>query len=214
MQLDIRHFDLPPIGTQCYAVLNPERRTIAVFDAPLNAFATLELLAVETGYSLEGLFFTHGHWDHTLDGARFVERGIPCHGHEGDRLFFEDPQSMASYAIPGMPMPAAQIGTWLEGGQLLEIAGRPVEIRHVPGHSPGSILYWFKEDGLAISGDAVFKSSIGRTDFPGCSFAQLSDSILSKIYTLPGATVLYPGHGPATTVDFEAKHNPFVRRES
>jgi glyoxylase-like metal-dependent hydrolase (beta-lactamase superfamily II) len=85
-------------------------------------------------------------------------------------------------------------------------------VRHVPGHSQGSLLFWFKEDAFAISGDAVFSGSIGRTDFPGCSFEQLEHSIRTQIYTLPDATVLYPGHGPATSVGAEASGNPFVRR--
>ncbi|NDV62732.1 MBL fold metallo-hydrolase [Puniceicoccales bacterium CK1056] len=212
MEVEIRSFELPPIGTQCYTVINPAKGVFAVFDAPLNAYATMERLAVETGYRLEGLYFTHGHWDHTLDGARFNMEGIPAFAHADDREFFENPESMASYSIPGLPMPAVKIQTWLEAGQSIEIAGRPVEVRHVPGHSPGSILYWFSEDKFAVSGDALFNGSIGRTDFPGCSFDQLAQSIRKQIYSLPGETIIYPGHGPETTVGVEASDNPFVAR--
>ena len=212
MELEIRSFELPPIGTQCYAVINPGKGLIAVFDAPLNAYATVERLAVESGYRLEGLYFTHGHWDHTLDGARFNTEGVPVYAHADDREFFENPQSMASYSIPGLPMPAVEVQHYLDHGQQIEIVGRPVEIRHVPGHSPGSILYWFSGDNFAISGDALFNGSIGRTDFPGCSFDQLAQAIRSQIYTLPEDTVIYPGHGPETRVGPEADGNPFVSR--
>ena len=212
MSLEIRSYELPPIGTQCYVVLNPETKSLAVFDAPLNAFATVEKLLVQTGYSLEGLFFTHGHWDHTLDGQRFNGFGTPAYAHEADRLFFENPETMASYSIPGLEMPSVKIDKWLNPGDDLEIVGRRVEIRHVPGHSPGSILYAFVDDGMAISGDAIFSGSIGRTDFPGCSFEQLAASIREQIYTLPNETVLYPGHGPETSVGVEALRNPFVTR--
>ena len=109
-------------------------------------------------------------------------------------------------------MPAVDIQNWLEHGQKIEIAGSPVEVRHVPGHSPGSILYWFSSDKFAVSGDALFNGSIGRTDFPGCSFEQLAKSIREQIYTLPGETVVYPGHGPETTVGAEASGNPFVKK--
>jgi glyoxylase-like metal-dependent hydrolase (beta-lactamase superfamily II) len=212
MEVEIRSFELPPIGTQCHVVLNPAARVLAVFDAPLNAHATVERLAVQTGYRIEGLYLTHGHWDHTLDGRRFNEQSIPTWGHEEDRHLFETPELMAAFAIPGMEMPPLHIGTWLEHGRELHIAGRPVRIRHVPGHSEGSILYWFFNDGFVISGDALFNGSIGRTDFPGCSFEQLATSIREQIYTLPDETVVYPGHGPTTTVGDEAGRNPFVSR--
>lgn len=212
MSLDVHCFELPPIGTNCYALIDSSSQAIAVFDAPLNAYATVERLAVERGYKLEGLYFTHGHWDHILDGARFNEAGIQSFAHGEDRQFYEDPQLMSSFAIPGLPMPPVEIGTWVEHLQTMKILGRLVEVRHVPGHSPGSILYWFKDDSFAITGDALFQGSVGRTDFPGCSFEQLAKSIKEQIYTLPDKTKLYPGHGPATSVGSEAAGNPFVTR--
>lgn len=212
MSIEVQSYELPPIGTQCYVVINPDRQEMAVFDAPLNAWATVEKVAVKTGYRITGLYFTHGHWDHTLDGSQFNKAGIDAFAHVADKAFFETPDVMASYSIPGLPMPPVDIVHWLEDGQAIEIVGRPVEVRHVPGHSPGSILFWFSEDNVAITGDAIFNGSIGRTDFPGCSFEQLASSIREKIYTLPDETVLYPGHGPETSVAGEASGNPFVTR--
>lgn len=212
MSIDVQSYELPPIGTMCYVIACPERQELAVFDAPLNAFPTAEKIAVQSGYKISGMYFTHGHWDHTLDGAKFNEAGIPVFAHEDDRAFFETPDIMASFSIPGMEMPPVKVDTWLEDAQEIEIVGRQVQIRHVPGHCPGSILYWFKDDGIAITGDAIFSGSIGRTDFPGCSFEQLANSIRKQIYTLPDDTVLYPGHGPETSVGREAMANPFVTR--
>ncbi len=212
MSIEIESFELPPIGTQCYLLSNPSRQEFAVFDAPLNAWPTVERYAVRSGYTLTGLYFTHGHWDHTLDGWLFNQADVPCHAHKGDDFLFEKPGIMASFSIPGVEMRPCRIQEWLQDSFRIEIAGRPVEVRSVPGHSPGSILYWFVEDGLAITGDALFNGSVGRTDFPGCSFELLRDSILNRIYTLPDETVLYPGHGPETTVGREAASNPFVRR--
>lgn len=212
MSLKIESFELPPIGTQCYLVSSPHTGGIAVFDAPLNAYATAERFAVKLGYKVEGLYFTHGHWDHTLDGGRFNLAEIPTFAHDGDRAFYENPQTMSAFTIPGLPMPPVKIDTWLKDGERLSILGRPVEIRHVPGHSKGSILYWFSDDGFAVSGDALFNGSVGRTDFPGCSMEELSQSIKDRIYTLPDSTTLYPGHGPATSVGDEATGNPYVNR--
>jgi glyoxylase-like metal-dependent hydrolase (beta-lactamase superfamily II) len=214
MSLEVQSFELPPIGTQCYAVMDGDRKEMAIFDAPLNAWATVEGISARTGYAIAGLYMTHGHWDHTLDGARFNEAGIEVFAHEADRAFYETPEVMASYSIPGLEMPPVKVDQWLEHGQEIEIMGHPVEVRHVPGHSPGSILFWFKGEDLAISGDAIFSGSIGRTDFPGCSFEQLATSIREHIYTLPDSTVLYPGHGPETSVGREAVANPFVNRET
>ena len=212
MSIEIESFELPPIGTQCYVVSNPAGQEFAVFDAPLNAWPTIERYAATTGYRMTGLYFTHGHWDHTLDGWLFNEAGINCHAHKGDQFMFEKPDIMASFSIPGLEMKPCRIGKWLENGERMEVAGRVVEVRYVPGHSPGSILYWFPEDSVAITGDALFNGSIGRTDFPGCSFEVLRESIRSQIYTLPDETVLYPGHGPETLVGREAATNPFVTR--
>lgn len=214
MSLEVKSYELPPIGTQCYVLVDGERQELAVFDAPLNAWPTAERIAVETGCRISGLYFTHGHWDHTLDGHLFNKAGIPVFAHSADKAFFETPEVMAAYSIPGLEMPGIKVDHWLEDGQSVEILGRSVEVRHVPGHSPGSILFWFSDEQLAVTGDAIFNGSIGRTDFPGCSFEQLAASIQTKIYTLPDSTVLYPGHGPETSVGREATGNPFVNREA
>jgi glyoxylase-like metal-dependent hydrolase (beta-lactamase superfamily II) len=212
MSIAVQSFELPPIGTQCYVVSNTETQEMAVFDAPLNAWATVEALAAKSGYRVSGLYLTHGHWDHTLDGQKFNLASVPTFAHAEDRLFYETPEIMATFSVPGLEMPPVEIGTWLEDGQRITIVGRTVEVRHVPGHSPGSILFWFVDDKVAISGDALFSGSIGRTDFPGCSFEQLANSIKKQIYTLPDDTTVYPGHGPETSVGQEAVRNPFVTR--
>lgn len=209
--LDIRCFELPPIGTNAYLFLSPEREEAAVFDAPLNSFPTVERVLVQTGYTLTGCYLTHGHWDHTLDGWRFNQMGVPVYAHHGDREFFENPQSMAAFAIPGLEMNPVKIDHWVDISQSLNILGNSVEIRHVPGHSEGSILFWFPDESVAISGDALFQGSIGRTDFPGCSFEVLKNSIQRNIYSLPSNTRILPGHGPETSVSREVESNPFVR---
>ena len=209
-KLHLQCFELPPLGTNLYAVASEARQQLAVFDAPLNGFTTVENLLVRSGYTLEGLYLTHGHWDHTLDAKKFADHGTPLIGHPGDRTFYEDPSVMAAFAMPGLEMSPVKVDRWLCEGEELEILGHPVEVREVPGHSPGSVLFWFKEDGFAISGDALFRRAVGRTDFPGCSFEELASSIRNQIYSLPPETILYPGHGPSTTVAEEREENAFV----
>lgn len=211
-KLSVEILELPPLGTNCYILASEATQQVAVFDAPLNAYASVEKRLVESGYGLEGVYYTHGHWDHMLDGHRFQANGVVAesYGHAGDRGFFEDPGCMRAFALPGLSMEPMRIDHWLEAGQELEILGKVVEVRHVPGHSPGSILYWFREDGFVVSGDALFRGGVGRTDFPGCSFGELAASIRNEIYSLPEETVVYPGHGPATHVGEEKRSNPFV----
>src|SRR5690606_38359752 len=80
-----------------------------------------------------------------------------------------------------------------------------------PGHSPGHLCFYSPKDGFLIGGDVLFRNSIGRTDLPGGNHQQLLDSIRNRLYTLPDETVVYPGHGPETTIGFEKKTNPFIR---
>ena len=110
--------------------------------------------------------------------------------------------------VPRLDIPLTH-GMWLDvlpGG-----SRKLVEVRDVSGHHPGSVLFYIPELGMAVVGDAIFKGSIGRTDFEGSDHALLLKNIREQIYTLPDETTLLPGHGPATTVGFEKANNPFVR---
>jgi glyoxylase-like metal-dependent hydrolase (beta-lactamase superfamily II) len=98
-------------------------------------------------------------------------------------------------------------------GVSLELLGTTWEVRHVPGHCPGNVLFHVPSERVAFVGDAIFAGSVGRTDLPGGSADVLAKSIRTQIYTLPPETVLFPGHGPETTVDDERFSNPFVRHE-
>jgi len=94
---------------------------------------------------------------------------------------------------------------------MLELLGVSMEIRHVPGHCPGNILVYVASESSAIVGDVIFAGSVGRYDLPGGDFGILENSIKTQVYTLPDETVLYPGHGPKTTVAREKVSNPYVR---
>lgn len=209
--MEIECFELPPIGTNAYFLWDAARGEAAVVDAPLNAFATIEKRLVETGAKLTAVLMTHAHWDHTLDGWRFNEFGTPAFGHRDDELLFSEPNRMGRFSFGGIEMKPMKIDRWLTDGERFELLGRKIEARHVPGHCPGSLLFWFPDDAVAFSGDAIFQSSIGRTDLPGGDFAALEKSIRQRIYTLPEETTLYPGHGPETSVRAEMRGNPHVR---
>ena len=207
----IKFQELPPIGTNAYALIEPDRKECVVFDAPAGAFEWAMQVAKDHDCKISGLILTHGHWDHILDGYRFVAADIPTYGHAEDKKLFEEPEKMARYALPDVEFLPLSIGHWVKGGDTLDLLGAKLEIRHVPGHCPGNILIYLESEQLVIVGDAIFAGSIGRYDLPGGDFAVLERSIRTQIYTLPDETIIYPGHGGSTTVEREKRSNPFVR---
>ena len=120
------------------------------------------------------------------------------------------PEIQVHWGMPPSPLP--RIEASLAHGQVLPFAGSEATVRHVPGHSPGHVLFLLGEDCLV--GDCVFAGGIGRTDLPGGDFEQLARSIREQIYSLPPSTRLHPGHGPPTVVGTEMATNPFVRQDS
>ena len=98
----------------------------------------------------------------------------------------------------------------IEDGDIIKIGEGELKVIHIPGHSPGSVALYDSKDGFLIAGDIIFQGSVGRTDLPGGSHEQLISGIKNKLLCLPDSTVVYPGHGPATTVGTEKKYNPFL----
>jgi glyoxylase-like metal-dependent hydrolase (beta-lactamase superfamily II) len=203
--------ELPPIGTNAIALIEPERKECVIIDAPAEAHAWAKEVVAKHGCKIVALILTHGHWDHTLDGWKFAEEGIPTYGHEEDEVMFNEPSRMANFAMPGLELKPIKIDHWISQGQKLQLLGTQMEIRHVPGHCPGNILVYLESEAAAMVGDAIFAGSIGRYDLPGGDFSVLERSIREQIYTLPDETKIYPGHGPTTTVAAEKENNPFVR---
>jgi glyoxylase-like metal-dependent hydrolase (beta-lactamase superfamily II) len=137
--------------------------------------------------------------------------GAKVSAHADDKILLETPGVMEVFLPSTIKLEPVRVDRWLTQGETFSALGRVWEVRHVPGHCPGSVLFWCAAEGLAFSGDAIFQGSVGRTDFPGGSMKRLEESIRTQIYTLPDATILYPGHGDATTVAAEKAGNPFVR---
>ena len=160
---------------------------------------------------LTELWLTHGHWDHTQGGAEVVRQsGAKVRAHRDDQPMIETPQIMERFMGEKMNLEPIQVDHWVAQGETFEALGTRIEVRHVPGHCPGNVLFYLASIGAAFVGDALFNGSIGRTDLPGGDFAQLERAIRGQIYTLPGETVVFPGHGPKTTVGAERAGNPYV----
>ena len=205
--MEILALELGPFATNAYLLWDPAGHDAVLFDAPPGAEQALPEALAERSLALTDVYLTHGHWDHFAGLPQLDTDGAQTWLHPDDRILVEQPGLAASYVPPGLPMLPAH----LHHGQQLEVLGQPCEVRHVPGHCPGNVLFYFKEQEFAIVGDAIFAGSIGRTDLPGGDFPTLETAIREQIYTLPDSTALLPGHGPQTTVVQEKAANPFVR---
>lgn len=201
-----------PIQTNAYLLTAPERGEAVLIDAPGEVWADVGPILASEKCKLTELWLTHGHWDHTQGGAEVVrETGAKVRAHRDDQVLIETPQVMSAFLERGIKLEPIKVDHWLAQGEVLTALGLAVEVRHVPGHCPGNVLFYFEKAAAAFVGDALFNGSIGRTDLPLGNHEQLLQAIRAQIYTLPGATTVFPGHGEPTTVEREMKTNPYVR---
>lgn len=199
-----------PLATNAFLITAPERGEALLIDAPHGVWEDIEPILQRENCRLAALLITHGHWDHTGDAARIQNLGVPLYAHEADRLFIERPEVMGMFSIPGITLEPARLEHAVAQGQRFDLLGTTIEVRHVPGHCPGNVLFYFEALDAAFVGDALFNGGIGRYDLPGGSLEMLERSIRTQIYTLPASTTVYPGHGPETTVGDEMTGNPYV----
>lgn len=200
-----------PIQTNAYLLTTPDRGEAVLIDAPGGVWAEVEPILRNEKCRLVELWITHGHWDHTQGGAELVRQtGAKVLAHADDRAMIETPQMMERFMGERLGLEPMRVDRWVAEGDRLTALGTEAEVRHVPGHCPGNVLFYFAAAQAAFVGDALFAGSIGRTDLPGGDFDVLERSIRSRIYTLPDETVVYPGHGPDTTVGAEKATNPYV----
>jgi hydroxyacylglutathione hydrolase len=200
-----------PIQTNAYLLTAPERGEAVLIDAPGGILAEIEPMLQRDKCRLVELWLTHGHWDHTQGGAEVVRKTkAVVRAHADDRAMIETPEVMERFMGEKMNLQPIHVDHWIKQGDRFNALGTTVEVRHVPGHCPGNVLFYFSDLAGAFVGDALFNGSIGRTDLPGGSFELLEKSIREQIYSLPDSTVVYPGHGPKTTVGDEKAGNPYV----
>nr|WP_279029419.1 MBL fold metallo-hydrolase [Snodgrassella alvi] len=161
---------------------------------------------------LQAIWLTHGHLDHASGVADLTEQqSVPVLGpHQSDNYWLQAlPEITANYGFPvSKPLTPTR---WLEDGDELSVGEHKFIVYHIPGHTPGHVVFYNQENNLLIAGDVLFHESIGRTDFPGGNHADLIHGIQSKLLTLPDSTRVLPGHGPMTTIGHEKLHNPYLR---
>jgi len=194
----------------CYLVVDERAGECAIVDPGEEAGLILHKVE-ESGAKPVAIWLTHAHIDHVLGVARIAaETGAPVWLHPADRHLYDAvPDQAAWFGLePPEPLPAPDQD--LAHGTGLRVGGLSFEVRHAPGHSPGSVC--LIGPGVALSGDVLFAGSIGRTDLPGGDFETLIASIERELLPLPDDTILYSGHGPETTIGRERQTNPFLTR--
>jgi glyoxylase-like metal-dependent hydrolase (beta-lactamase superfamily II) len=190
-----------------------EGRDLAIVVDPGFDTASLERLLSRHGLRVAAILDTHGHADH-IAGNRAMKEAhpeAPLIIGRNEAHLLTDPEANLSAPF-GLPLTSPPADRLVDDGERLELAGLSLLAREIPGHSPGSLVYIADsfDPPFVLGGDVLFSGSVGRVDFPGGSGETLAAGIRTKLFTLPEATVIYPGHGPPTTVGAEKRNNPFV----
>ncbi len=205
-RMHIESLILGPLETNCHIVWNDTNRAM-VIDPGDESAAILDFLD-RSHMEVAAWMATHGHFDHiNALAAVHRKRPAPIGMSRADEIWAFNPgnQLPTLYAAPERP---AEIDRLLEDGQEWDDIGTPCQIIATPGHSPGCVCLYFPQQDVLFSGDTLFKGSIGRTDLPGSQPEIMAES-LGRLAALPPRTRVFPGHGPATTIEKELSTNPF-----
>lgn len=214
MSLIVESLTFNPFEENTYIIADTEKKECIIIDPGCfdqQERDELETFLARSGWKPVRLINTHCHIDHILGNA-FAARtyGLDLEIHSGELpVLHAGPAVAAMYAIPYEVSP--QPSKFLNEGDILTFGGKEIEVIFAPGHSPASICLYSKDGGWLIGGDVLFYESIGRTDLPGGDHETLLSSIREKLWPLPGDTIVYPGHGPKTTIGHEKLFNPFLQ---
>jgi hydroxyacylglutathione hydrolase len=208
------------LACNCYVLAPRAGADAIIVDPGQGAFAPLRRILDEYRLTPAGVLLTHGHIDHMWSAQTVADTfGCPVYIHPEDRHMLSDPirgfgPRIAQVALGALFREPKQVIELDHDGAVLELGGIGVVADHTPGHTRGSVVYRVADVGtdaaVAFTGDTLFKQSIGRTDLPGGSGRDLLGSIVSKILVLDDETRVLPGHGPASTIGFERRSNPFL----
>jgi hydroxyacylglutathione hydrolase len=210
MSLEIVTLVLGDLLNNTYVIADPQSGDAAVIDPAMDSQPVLDLVA-QRGWQLRAVWLTHAHFDHIAGVRQVVDSQtptLPVGLHPADLPLYRRGGGAADFglAIPPAPEPAIHF----EHGQVLTLGASTLEVRFSPGHTPGHVVIYAPDAGVAFCGDVIFRGSVGRTDLPGGSHRQLIGSIQTQILTLPRETRLFCGHGPETSVGEEIRDNPFL----
>lgn len=212
MKVAIFQFSL--FGINTYVVYDPATHECAIVDPGIinkEEEDALDQFLLKNKLKVTQVINTHLHIDHAVGDNLLKEKyGVPVKAHLLDLPLGERMQQQAMMFGIDKDFKGVDITSYLTDGEIIKIGEGELEVLCVPGHSPGSVAFYDRADGFVIVGDALFNGSIGRTDLPGGDYKTLVDSITRRLLTLPDDTVVYPGHGNATTIGREKRSNPYL----
>lgn len=205
-QVKIESVVVGPIKTNCYVVWNQDTKEALVFD-PGDSSQKIYDFLVRNNLSLKAIFFTHGHFDHISAATKLVNltHATTYISKEEEKLVAD--ANLNCSAMFGKPISFIPEELILDG-QVLSYLGTTIKVIETPGHTQGSVCYYFEHDCFLISGDTLFFESYGRCDFPTGNEHKLMDSLHQLFTQLPSEVKVYPGHGCATSIGYEKINNP------
>lgn len=210
--MNIKTFEFNPIAENTYVLYDETNECVIIDAGCFYPEEKQELLSfiLDNKLVVKHLLNTHLHFDHVF-GNKFIldQFHLKTKAHQADQFLLEGmPAQMRMFGFKDGE-DAPEIGTYIKENDTIEFGNQKLLILEVPGHSPGSVAFYSPEGNCVIVGDALFRGSIGRTDLAKGNQEQLLQAIRQKLFTLPADTVVYPGHGPKTTIGNEIKTNPF-----
>lgn len=212
MSIEIKYVTLGLAQTNAYLVADAATREAVLID-PVADADLLKKLADDSGWTIKLIVATHAHFDHVLASARLKElTGAPFYIHADAVPMLKNlPQQGLRFTGQLYPEAAAPDRLLASEPEALTLGAITLETLFTPGHAPGHLAFYLRDQGIVFSGDALFAGSVGRTDLPGSSWQVLEASILTKLLTLPDETQVLPGHGGMTTIGVERRMNPFLK---
>ena len=199
-----------PFQENCYVVGDEESGAGVIVD-PGDEAARISLAVEQAGLEIEKILLTHAHVDHIGAVAALVdEYACPLLAHrEAEPMLQQAPTQAMMMGVKFGKVPS--LDGYIEDEEIVEFGGLRLRALFTPGHAPGHLAFYVEDEGLVLSGDALFAGSVGRVDLPGGSMELLMRSIEGRLLTLPDETRVFSGHGPPTAIGEERAHNPFLR---
>ena len=207
-KLEMQQCVLGQVFTNCYFLKNKETGELLIVDPGDYAEKVFQKVSLMQGIPV-GILLTHGHFDHIMAVKEVKEKyQIPVYACMQEEVMLAEP-TINMTAVYGSAC-SIKPDVLLDDGQIIEAAGFSIQMFPTPGHTKGSCCYYIKDEGVLFSGDTLFCGSVGRTDFPGGSSAEIVRSLHKLVDTLPEDTEVFPGHDASTTIGYEKRYNPFV----
>lgn len=204
----IKNLVVGPLEVNCYIIGCDDTKDVAIIDPGDNADEIIKAIEKER-LKPKFIINTHAHFDH-IGGVKEIQDyfKIDFILHKEDMFLIENASEQAA-AFGLKPISKPDVNKYVTNAEKIPLGNKSITVIHTPGHSPGCVCYYL--DSSVFVGDTLFSGSIGRTDLPGGSYEKLINSVKERLFPLGDSTIVYPGHGPSTTIESEKEHNPFLK---